>query len=111
MWIKTKELLIEESNVQPIYAPVTICGVQGQFIDLMEVFKTGSSCPQTNYLIMGVCVELGFNSVETFLLILALTILFPAYRTLIRGNHQSRQIAKAYGIYDEYMRKYVSKNI
>ena len=114
MWIKTKELLIEESNDLPIYAPapVTICGdIHGQFVDLMELFKTGSSCPQTNYLIMGVCVELGFNSVETFLLILALTILFPACRTLIRGNHQSRQIAKAYGIYDEYMRKYVSKNI
>ena len=46
----------------------------------MEVFKTGSSCPQTNYLIMGDLVDLGFNSVETFLLFLALTILFPACR-------------------------------
>ena len=72
----------------------------------MEVFKTGGSC-----LFMGDFVDCGFNSVEIFLLLLALTILFPAFRTLIRGNHQSRQIAKAYGIYDEYMRKYVSKNI
>ena len=75
----------------------------------MELFKTGSSCPQTNYLIMGDCVEHGFNSVETFLLFLALTILFPAFRTLIRGNHQSRQIAQVYGFYDECMRKYGSK--
>ena len=42
---KAKELLIEESNVQPIYSPVTICGdIHGQFVDLMELFKTGSSC-------------------------------------------------------------------
>ena len=112
MWIKAKELLIEESNVLPIYAPapVTICGdIHGQFVDLMELFKTGSSCPQTNYLIMGDFVECGFNSVETFLPFLALSILFPACRTLIRGNHQLHQIAQVYGFYDEWMRKYVSK--
>ncbi len=58
---------------------------------------------------MGDFVESGFNSVETFLLFLALTILFPACRTLIKGNHQSRQIAQVYGFYDECMRKYGSK--
>ena len=71
MWIKAKELLIEESNVLPIYAPapVTICGdIHSQFVYLMELFKTGSSCPQTNYLMMDVFVDRGFNSVETFLL-------------------------------------------
>ena len=73
---KTKELLIEESNVQPIYVPVTICGdIHSQFVDLMEVFKTGGSC-----LFMGDFVDCGFNSVEIFLLLLALTILFPACR-------------------------------
>ena len=69
MWIKVKELLIEESNVLPIYAPapVTICGdIHGQFVDLMELFKKGSSCPQTNYLIMGDLLDHGFYSVEHF---------------------------------------------
>ena len=67
---KTKELLIEESNVQLIYAPVTICGeIHSQFVYLMELFKTGSSCPQTNNLMMGDFVDHGFNSVETFLLL------------------------------------------
>ena len=88
MWIKTKELLIEESNDLPIYAPapVTICGdIHGQFVDLMELFKTGSSCPQTNYLMMVDFVDHGFNSVEKFLLLLPLTVRFPACRTFIRG--------------------------
>ena len=111
---KSQRIIIEESNILPINAPatVTICGdIHSQFVDLMELFKTESSCPQTNYLIMGDFVEPGFNSVETFLLFLALTILFPAFRTLIRGNHQSRQIAQVYGFYDEYNRNMVQKRI
>ena len=72
---KAMEILVEESNVQRIDSPVTICGdIHGQFYDLQELFKVGGDCPQTNYLFMGDFVDRGFYSVETFLLLLALKV-------------------------------------
>lgn len=39
---KAKEIFLEESNVQPVRSPVTVCGdVHGQFYDVLELFKTG----------------------------------------------------------------------
>ena len=51
---KAKEILMEESNVQPVKSPVTICGdIHGQFHDLAELFRIGGKCPDTNYLWLG----------------------------------------------------------
>jgi serine/threonine-protein phosphatase 2A catalytic subunit len=62
---KAKEVLVEESNVQPVRSPVTICGdVHGQFHDLMELFRIGGRCPDTNYLFMGDYVDRGYYSVR-----------------------------------------------
>lgn len=57
---KARELLIEESNVQIVDAPVTICGdIHGQFHDLMELFRVGGDVPETNYLFMGASLSCG----------------------------------------------------
>ncbi len=149
--IKAREILVEEGNVQYVDAPVTvgsaknwcltncsiygvylkICGdIHGQFFDLLELFKVGRFCPETNYLFMGLLhsnfysgsypltpfdigdfVDRGFYSVETFLLLLAFKVRYPDRITLIRGNHESRQITQVYGFYDECQRKYGSANV
>jgi len=106
-----KNLLIEEANVQPVSAPVTICGdIHGQFYDLLELFKTGGELPGTNYIFMGDFVDRGHNSVETFQLLLCLKARYPDCITLLRGNHESRQITQIYGFYEECIRKYGNAN-
>ncbi|CAN6922708.1 unnamed protein product, partial [Brassica oleracea] len=111
--LKAMEILVEESNVQRVDAPVTLCGdIHGQFYDMMELFKVGGDCPKTNYLFLGDFVDRGYYSVETFLLLLALKVRYPDRITLIRGNHESRQITQVvYGFYDECLRKYGSVNV
>ena len=109
---KAKEVLSKEDNVQAVPAPVTICGdVHGQFHDLLELFKIGGKCPDTNYLFMGDYVDRGYHSIETLCLLLLLKIRYPTRIYLTRGNHESTEITQLYGFYDECVQKFGNANV
>lgn len=129
---KTKELLMKESNVVHIAAPVTVVGdIHGQFFDMIEIFKIGGFCPDTNYLFLGTCrtvpldqyntvlltiligdyVDRGLFSVETISLLVCLKLRYPHRVHLIRGNHESRGVTQSYGFYTECSRKYGNANV
>ncbi|KAF2029376.1 Metallo-dependent phosphatase [Setomelanomma holmii] len=206
-----KECLMEESNIQPVRTPVTVCGdIHGQFYDLLELFRvaggmpndaptaplsppvtlpstinpadlepptaitdprvkrkmkrrfqrdphyTGPTSPpggdgdddedgeeeergrsrsvhdrrstgstsdagstrntvvgngQQNFIFLGDFVDRGYFSLETFTLLMCLKAKFPDRVTLVRGNHESRQITQVYGFYEECQTKYGNASV
>ena len=72
----------------------------------MQLFDKGGDITTTTYLFLGDFVDRGYHSVETFLLLLCYKVRYPQRISLLRGNHESRQITQVYGFYDESLRKY-----
>ncbi|KAI9792914.1 MAG: sporulation-induced protein [Peltula sp. TS41687] len=192
-----KECLMEESNIQPVRTPVTVCGdIHGQFYDLLELFRVAGGMPNDshqeaptvptrvinaadleppseitdpklkrrvtqdgrgdhnngdnqhrrstsldrvmggqksdleneagesgigsqnsngrgggNFVFLGDFVDRGYFSLETFTLLMCLKARYPDRVTLVRGNHESRQITQVYGFYEECQTKYGNASV
>lgn len=108
----SKEILSKEANMPDVRAPVTVVGdIHGQFYDLLQLFQICGEPPHTNFVFMGDYVDRGNNSLECFCLVLALKIKHKDRVTLLRGNHESCEINKIYGFYDECYRKYGNEKV
>ena len=92
---RLKEMLMHAPNVASVDAPVTVVGdIHGQYYDLLELFSVGGFLPDTNYLFLGDYVDRGRHSIQTISLLVCLCVRYPKRITLLRGNHESRQITQ-----------------
>jgi serine/threonine-protein phosphatase PP1 catalytic subunit len=103
---KSRRILMSQPMLLELAAPVKIVGdIHGQFHDLLRIFKLCGFPPNSNYLFMGDYVDRGKQSLETMVLLLCLKIKYPENFFLLRGNHETAEITKMYGFYDECKRR------
>ncbi|TID16674.1 hypothetical protein CANINC_004126 [Pichia inconspicua] len=103
---KSRKIFMSQPMLLELAAPVKIVGdIHGQFFDLLRIFKLCGFPPSSNYLFTGDYVDRGKQSLETMVLLLCLKIKYPENFFLLRGNHETAEITKIYGFYDECKRR------
>lgn len=101
------EVLYMESNLVQLQSPIVICGdIHGQLYDLFELFEKAGMPAEHQFLFMGDYVDRGYYSLQTFGYLLALKLKYKGRVTLLRGNHECRQVNQMYGFYVEIQATY-----
>eukprot|EP00937_MAST-01D_sp_MAST-1D-sp2_P007336 g7336.t1 len=108
---RCRRLFLSQPPLIEIKARVNVCGdVHGQFHDLLRLFELGGAPSAENpYLFLGDYVDRGKQSIETICLLLCYKFLLPDHFHLLRGNHESANINRLYGFFDECKRRYSVK--
>lgn len=70
------------------------------FIDKINTIKP------KKVVFLGDIVDRGLNQLECLILVLVMKIISPHQIFLIRGNHETLEMNKAYGFYQEFIRKF-----
>jgi len=107
---EAREIQLQEPNLVEANGPMHIIGdIHGQFGDLCRHFQNigyPHEQEEYSYIFLGDYVDRGKFSIETITLLLVYKVMFPKRIHLLRGNHESANINRIYGFYDECKRRF-----
>lgn len=105
-----REIFLNQPSLLRLQAPIKVVGdIHGQFTDLLRILKLSGVPAETNYLFLGDYVDRGKQSLETILLLFCYKIKYRDNFFMLRGNHESANVTKMYGFFDECKRRTSSK--
>lgn len=104
--------LFLESNILLLNSPIVVVGdIHGQLDDLLYMFEIAEDKKDQRYIFMGDYVDRGYHSLNTFLLLVAKKLLYPGMYSLLRGNHETRNVSHLYGFYNECLVLYGNSGV
>ena len=108
-WLIQQATIVFKNQPMVLYlnSPINVCGdIHGQYSDLYQIFCKIGFPNKKNYLFLGDYVDRGKRSIEVIMLLFCYKVLYPNTFFLLRGNHESRDVSKTYGFFDECKKRY-----
>jgi hypothetical protein len=85
---------------------IFIGDLHGEFESVASVQKYVQKYDNHYFVFLGDYADRGSEQVETFNVVMALALALPDRVLMLRGNHESNEIAERYGFYHTVMREY-----
>ena len=107
--VVSQESTLLDVHIEPGTQLCIVGDLHGQYDDIVSPIwgiASGENDAPVKYLFLGDYVDRGPNSIEVITLLLSMKCKDPDAFLLLRGNHETRDISKEYGFYDECKDRY-----
>jgi serine/threonine-protein phosphatase 2B catalytic subunit len=97
----------KEENIVKVPDPVVFVGdIHGQFYDLVKMLDLVGKIGELNFVFLGDYVDRGMFAFEVVATLYALKLCYPNKITLLRGNHECRQMTENFNFLIEIEEKF-----